>query len=187
MSAMPVLGNPISLLKCGLVAKCVCLFAVGSVQAENRQQSLVEKLGRPATVAGHNSPSAFVKYLNKENEQKTVLVPSREGSDPFEADVWVLFFQNEAEVRSMPKLIREIYDAIPKVSERPAARYIEFQLSIGTPKAASFHFFENYGNVSEDIVACKAAIAVYSSVVRNSNSQDRKTRTEECETLMVAP
>lgn len=171
-------------LKCGLVAKFVFLIVASSALAENRQDSLFKRLNRPATVAGHNSPSAFAKYLDKENEQKNVLVPSKEGSDPFEADVWVLFFQSEAEVHAMPKLIQDVYDAIPKGTGRPASKYIEFQLSSGGPKAASFHFLEHYGTDSEDVVACKAAVAVFSGVIGSTNSHDRKNLTKKCESLM---
>lgn len=171
-------------LKCGLLAKFVFLIVASSALAENRQDSLFKRLNRPATVAGHNSPSAFAKYLNKENEQKTVLAPSKEGSDPFEADVWVLFFQNEAEVRSMPKLVQEVYDAIPqKYTDRPASRYIEFKLSNGDSKAASFHIIENYEGDSDETIACKAAVAVYSGVSGNTYSFDRRKRANECEGL----
>lgn len=171
-------------LKRGLIAKLVFLLVAGSALAENRQNSLFKRLNRPATVAGHNSPSAFAKYLNKENEQKTVLAPSKEGSDPFEADVWVFFFQNEAEVRSMPKLIQEVYDAIPqKDADHTVSSYIEFELSNGNSKAASFHIIENYEGDSDETIACKAAVAVYSGVSGNTYSFDRRKRAKECEGL----
>lgn len=101
-----------------------------------------------------------------------------------DADVWVLFFQNEDEVRLMPEIIQDVYDAMPKEIERPASRYVEFQLSTGGPKAASFHLLENYETTNENVIACKAAVAVYSGVIGNSDSGDRKKRTKECESLM---
>lgn len=174
----------VNFLKRGLVAKFVFLVAASSALAENRQDTLFKRLNRPATVAGHNSPSTFAIYLDQVNERKTVLVPSKEGSNPIEADVWVLFFQNEAEVDAMPKLIKDVYNAIPKGTGRPASKYIEFQLSSGGPKAASFHFLEHYGTDSEDVVACKAAVAVYSGVIGSTNSHDRKNLTKKCESLM---
>lgn len=148
--------------------------------AGDRQDSLFARLERPATVAGHNSPEAFAKYLDKVNENLSVLAPSAEGSDPFEADVWVLFFKNESEINSMPSVIKDLYAAIPKVNESAASRYIEFQLSKGGPKAASFHFLDNYGKDSDEVIACKAAVAVYSGVLGNTSTLDRKKLTASC-------
>ncbi len=174
---------PLSQLKRGFLAKLLILAAC-SAAAEDRHDSLFDRLGRTATVASHNSPSSFASYLDKENEKKTVLVPSQEGFKPSEADVWVLFFQNEDEVSLMPEIIQDLYDAMPKVIERPASRYVEFQLSTGGPKAASFHFLENYKTTNENVIACKAAVAVYSGVIRDSNSSGSKKRTKQCESLM---
>lgn len=149
--------------------------------AEDRQDSLFAKLGRPATVAGHNSPEAFAKYLDEVNERMTVLVPSAAGSVPFEADVWVLFFRNETEISSMPSIIQELYAVTPKVTKNPASSYIEFQLSNGGPKAASFHFLENYGEDSEEVIACKAAVAVFSGVIGNISTSERRELTSNCD------
>lgn len=152
--------------------------------AENRSSALFAKLDRPAVFAGHNTPLSFTKFLNKLNEQETVLVPAEVGTDPYSADVWLLFFRNERDIRFMPRIVQDVYAALQSTSEDPVSRYVEFHLRDGTQKAASFHFLENYSTDNEEVIACKAAVAVYSAVIGNSNQSERKSLTKQCETYI---
>ncbi|MFY0682858.1 MAG: hypothetical protein JXR13_20010 [Thalassovita sp.] len=170
-------------LKCGSLANLL-IFLAGNLMAENQQDSFFSRLERPATVSSLNVPKAIGKHLDKLNEPMTVLVPSATDSDPFEADVWLLFFRNESEISSMPSIIQDIHAATPKLVEKPASRYVEFQLSVGGPKVASFHFVENYGTDSEEVIACKAAVAVYSGVIGNKNISERNRLIDNCDKLM---
>lgn len=178
-----IMETPMGFLKHGTLATYLILLG-SSVLSEDRQDSLFARLERPATVAAHHSPSSFAKYLDKVNERETVLVPSKEGSAAFEADVWILFFEDESEIGSMPEIIQEIYAAMPKFDDNAVSQYVEFELSEGGPKAASFHFLDRYSTDSEEVIACKAAIDVYSGVKGEMDIAKRKDLTAQCNNVM---
>lgn len=170
-------------LKFGMWLPILTFFA-SAVAAENRSDSLFSRLDRPATIIAHNAPSSFGKSLDIINRNELVFVPPSEGSPPLQSDVWVVFVQNEAEIASLQPIFKELYHALPDMGEKAASGYMEFKLSSGEPKAASFHFVEKYGTDAEEIVACKAAVAVYSGVTGNTNALDAKKLSKECESLM---
>ncbi|WP_412550269.1 hypothetical protein [Shimia sp. MIT910701] len=165
--------------KCGTLASLLMFFG-GCVLAEDRQDSLFERLERPATIIAHNAPNSFGKSLDVLNQKELVFVPPTEGQEPLKADVWVVFVENESEVASLQEIFQELYRALPEMNEKSTSGYLEFQLSSGEPKAASFHFVDRYATENERVISCKAAVAVYLGVVGNTSSLDSQSLTQYC-------
>mgnify|MGYP000668903346 CR=1 FL=1 len=118
------------------------------------------------------------------NEQQTVLTPLPSGLEFVEADVWVLFFQNESEINSMPPFIQHLYALDREKDEARIQIYGEFKLDTGSSKAVMFIILDGFKTGSEEVISCEAATDLYFAVLGNTDFAEREIFKNSCEKLM---
>lgn len=145
--------------------------------------SIYHRIGEPLTVSVYNPPVHFWEALDKLNSKELVLKNWSLLNSPWEADVWVFFVSDAAELQNHQPMVSQLYTKASGQNTGSVSYYIEFELEGAIAKAASFQILDNFGSISEAQLSCRAALAVYGATSGLLEGEERAALSQACNKL----